>query len=62
MDTATILELSSQLTAINISLQKIAISFQNQSFHNTQLFAAIIGAIIGLSPSIYLLWKDNRSQ
>ncbi|MGD0328450.1 MAG: hypothetical protein ABSB00_01910 [Minisyncoccia bacterium] len=57
--TSTILLSSPQFNAINASLHSIAFSLQNQSFLNTQLFAAVVGAALGLMPSLYLLYKDR---
>ena len=47
------------LNAINVSLQNITVALRIQPFWNTQWFAAIIGAAIGLTPSFYLLYKDR---
>ena len=61
MDTLTpaISVANSQLISINTSLQKIASMSQGQPFWSTQLFAAIVGALFGLIPFIYLIWKDR---
>jgi hypothetical protein len=47
------------LGAINTSLQNIALALRVQPFWNTQWFAAVVGAAIGLTPSFYLLYKDR---
>jgi hypothetical protein len=56
---ATITGVASQLNGINASLQKITILLQNQPFWDTQLFAVVLGALLGLLPFIYLVWKDR---
>jgi hypothetical protein len=48
-----------QLNLINSSLDKIYTALQYQSFFNSQLFGAIVGALLGLLPFLYLLYKDR---
>ncbi len=54
---------TAELTAINSSLQNIAYTLQHQSFWNSPLFAAIVGAVagalLGLLPFLWLLYKDR---
>ncbi len=50
---------SRQFNQLNGTLQSIAASAQHQPFWNTQIFAAIIGAALGLIPALYLFWKDR---
>jgi hypothetical protein len=57
--TSTIVIASSQFNAINASLHGVVAALQNQSFWNTQLFAAIIGAALGLLPFLYLVYQDR---
>jgi len=56
---STILSFSTEFNAINISLQEISTILKNQPFWNTQLFGIIIGAMVGLIPFFYLLYKDR---
>lgn len=57
--TSTILLSIDQFSAINLSLHNIVQALQNQSFFNGQLFAAVVGAFLGLLPSLYVLYKDR---
>lgn len=56
MPTSTI---ATQLGFINTALQGIAVALRVQPFWNTQLFAAVVGAVLGFTPSLYLFYKDR---
>ncbi len=57
--TTSVILNTQQFTQINYALQVIASAAQHQAFWNTQLFAALVGAAIGLFPFIYLLYLDR---
>jgi hypothetical protein len=48
-----------QFSTLNNSLQDIVTSLGNQSFFETQLFAVFVGALVGLLPTVYLLYMDR---
>ncbi len=50
---------SSQIQAMVQALQEVATAVRSQPFWNTQWFAATVGALVGLTPSLYLLHKDR---
>lgn len=57
--TSTITLSGTQIQQIILTLQGIADALKSQPFWNTQWFAAIVGAAIGMIPSFYLLYKDR---
>jgi hypothetical protein len=59
MGTTTVFLSNPQLNQINTSLQTIAAAAQHQTFFGTQLFAALVGGLIGLVPFAYLIWQDR---
>lgn len=61
-DPASLIPTSSlEIGGIVVALQNIAAELHYQPFWNTQWFAAVVGAAIGLVPSFYLLFKDRPS-
>lgn len=57
--TSTVLLGAQQFNQVNAALQSIVSATQNQSFWNTQIFAAIVGGLIGLIPFGYLMYLDR---
>jgi hypothetical protein len=51
---------STTTVLINASqFQTLISALHSESFWNTQLFAAVVGAFLGLMPSLYLLYQDR---
>ncbi len=57
--TRTVALSDSQFSAPNDSLKEVVNALHSQPFWETQLFAVFVGAIIGLLPTVYLLYNDR---
>lgn len=57
--TRTVMLSDNQFSILNDSLKEVVIAIQSQPFWETQLFAVLVGAVIGLLPTVYLLYNDR---